>query len=475
MADRLSEVRGISRRRFLTGLALTGGGALAAACAAPAPQVVKEIVKETVVVEVAGTPEIREVEKVVEKVVTAVPPPKEPVKIVSTSQMPVNTWDNSLARAKEQLPDIELTVTNTPVPNWSAYADSVITQIAGGEQLDVIMIAVEGIPLLGSKKILTPLEPLIGPDAEAKAIIDDTHPLLLSMLQYQGKQLELPFSWNNMVMYYNTKIFEDKGIEPPKKGWTWDDFLGVAKQIADVKGTADDLYAYSFWGGGMFGMCAWYFLNGTSPLTDDWQDSNMLDPKVAETLQFLADLILVDKVSPNPTGWDEAGQFHSGHLAMRTCGRWCIASDINAGFETYDLQYQPHKSGDLLTVAGTDGWGIATMSRYPDEAWQVVKLLSGKDASLDMVQLGGNIPTLRSVAEMPEFLDFGPPNTAIFYESLDAAKTVVSPANFNIIEPILDRNYATIWNGEKTVEEAVQAAHTELQAEMDKLKAEMAE
>ena len=86
-----------------------------------------------------------------------------------------------------------------------------------------------------------------------------------------------------------------------------------------------------------------------------------------------------------------------------------------------------------------------------------------------MVQLGGNIPTLRSVAEMDVFKEYGPPNTALFYESLDYAKTVVSPPNFNIIEPILDRNYATIWNGETTVEEAVQIAHEELQAEMEKL------
>ena len=71
---------------------------------------------------------------------------------------------------------------------------------------------------------------------------------------------------------------------------------------------------------------------------------------------------------------------------------------------------------------------------------------------------------------MPEFKEFGPPNTDIFYESLDYAKTVPSPPNFNIVEPILDRHFATIWNGEKSVEEAVQLAHEELQAEMDTLK-----
>jgi multiple sugar transport system substrate-binding protein len=452
-----------NRRQMLKLSGAVALGTMLEACGAQStPQVVEKVVKETV-----------EVQKEVEKVVTATPAPKEAVTIVATSQMSTETFNNAVTRAKDLLPNINLKVTNTQIDNWAGYSDLVITQIAGGEQLDVIMIAVEGVPLLGRKKILTPLESFISADAEAQAIIADTHPLLLKMLQYEGKQLEIPFSWNNMVMYYNTQIFKEKGIDPPKPDWTWDDFITVCTKVASVKGMADDLYAYSFWGGPMFGMCAWYFVNDTSPLTDDWKNSNMLDPKVAETLQFLADLILKYKVSPNPSGWDENGQFNGGHLAMRTCGRWCIAPSLKENFTDYDLQYQPFKSGKIRTVAGTDGWGIAAASRYKDEAWQVVKHLSSKETSLDMVKIGGNIPTLRSVAEMPEFAQYGPANTAIFYASLDAAKTVVAPANFNVIEPLLSRHYATIWSGEKTVQEAVQAAHVELQAEMDKLNKEM--
>lgn len=456
----------INRRDFLRLAGLGSVGVLATACGAaatPAPEVVEKVVE-------------KEVEKVVEKevVVTATPPPQEAVTIIATSQMPIDTWDGSVERSKDMLPGhVNLEVTHTLIDGigWSGYADQIITQIAGGEQLDVIMIAVEGIGLLGSKNVLLPLDTFFEADTEAYDILtNDVHETLRGMLEYEGKLLEYPFSWNNMVMYYNTQIFEEKGIDPPAEDWTWDDFLETSRAVADVKGAADDLYAYSFWGAGMFGMHAWFFGNDTSPLTDDWKDSNMLDPKVAETLQFLADLILVHKVAPNPTGWDEWGQFHAGHLAMRTCGRWCIGGSLSEGFETYDLQYQPHKSGPYRTVAGTDGWGIATLSDYPNEAWEVVKLLSGTEASLDMVKLGGNIPALRSVAEMPEFKEYGPPNTDIFYESLDYAKTVPSPPNFNIVEPILDRHFATIWNGEKSLEEAVQLAHEELQAEMDTLK-----
>ena len=96
------EQRKVSRRRFLRGLALAGGGTALAACA---PKTV--VVKETVVVEGEA--------KVVEKVVTATPLPKEAVNIIATSQMGIATWDNSLERAKDRFSNINMTVTQTGV------------------------------------------------------------------------------------------------------------------------------------------------------------------------------------------------------------------------------------------------------------------------------------------------------------------------------------------------------------------------
>jgi len=448
----------LSRREFVRLAGIGSVGLLATACTG-------------IPVQQAAQPQAAEQGKAEEPAAAA--PAGAPVDVVATSQMPIDTWTNSLERAKERYPNINLRVTNTQIGGigWSGYSDLILTQIAGGEQLDVIMIAIEGLRLLTNKNVLKPLDEFLAVDTEAKEIIEtDVHKTLREMLQVDGKQMEYPFSWNNMVMYYNTAIFEEEGIDPPSTDWTWDDFLETCLKVANVTGGADDRYAYSFWGAGMFGMHAWLFNNDTSVFTPDWMDSNFLDPKVIETVQFLADLILEHKVSPNPTGWDEWQQFHAGHLAMRTCGRWCIGGSLEANFETYDLQYQPHNAGPIKTVAGTDGWGIANVSKAPDEAWEVVKLLSGPEASLDMVKLGGNIPALRSVAEMPEFQEYGPANTAIFYESLEYAATVPSPTNFNIVEPIMDRHLATIWNGERSVEEALQDAHNEIQAEMDKLK-----
>jgi multiple sugar transport system substrate-binding protein len=443
--------RQISRRDMLRLSALTTAGALLAACAPAAPATSGQAAE-------GG----------------AAAPAQGKVKVVAKTSMPISQWETALGRVVGELPNIDLTLTQTVVDGatggWAGYSDSIVTLIAGGEQLDVIMIAIEGLGLLTDKQILAPLDDFLAADTEAKNVLEtDIHPTLREMLQVDSKQMEYPFSWNNMVTYYNTRIFEEKGVEPPSADWTWDQFLDSSLKIANVTGGAEDLYAYSFWGSSAFGMSPWYFNNDTSALTPDWSASNLMDPKVAETLQFLADLILKHKVSPNPQGWDEHAQFVAGHLAMRTCGRWCIAGLLTEEFTDYDLQYQPHKSGSLKTVAGTDGWGVAAATKVAPEAWEVVKFLSSTDAAIDMVKSGGNIPALRSVAEMPVFAENGPANTKIFYESLDFAATVPSPKNFNIVDPILNRHYQTIWNGEKTVEEALNAAHVELQAEMDKL------
>ena len=453
MSEKVSKQ--IGRRDFLKFASLISGGAIMAACAPAAPRHICPGATRR-----GPTP-------------TTAPATKGAVTIRACSSMPIDQLNAFGGQIKDQLTakGITMNIYNTPVPNWSAYADNVITQLAGGDQIDVIMIAIEGIPLLGIKNILVDLAPYLAADPATQNMINnEIPPALTDMLKYKGKQLEIPFSWNNMVLYYNTKIMADAGVTMPLHP-TWDDFLQISQKVANVTGSASDRYAYNFWPSGVFGWLSWFYQNdGQGYLTDDMVDSNLNNPKVAETVQYMADLVLKYKVAPNPKGWDEQGQFLAGNLAMRTCGRWCISGLLQNKFTDYDLVYQPHKSGPILTDAGTDGWGVCSKSKTPNEAFTVAAALSGPEISLAMTKLGGNIPALKSVAALPEFAQYGPKNTAIFFESLSGAKALQAPTNFNIIEPIVDSNLAPIWNGEISVVDGLAKAHTALQAEMDKIK-----
>ncbi len=124
-------------------------------------------------------------------------PAVEQIPVIATTQMPVNIFDNSLERSMEQFPNIDLEVNANGwgEGGWDGYSDTVLTRIAGGEQIYVIMIAIEGLRLLTAKNILVALDDFLAADQPAKDILEgDVHVTLREMLQVDGKQYEYPFS-----------------------------------------------------------------------------------------------------------------------------------------------------------------------------------------------------------------------------------------------------------------------------------------
>jgi len=453
----------LSRRDFLRMSALTAAGAAMASCA---PEVVREVVKETVVVE--ATPQV------VEKAVTATPPPRGKVPVRVTSSHPLPYLDPlAYDLAKERLPHIELTIDQTPFgDSWASYGDNVIIRIAGGEALDLIYMASEVMPLFAYRKVIQPLDPFIEGDPEtSKEIEEDFQHEWWDVFTYKGRRMGHPLGGNVMLMWWNPKIFRELGVKEPWDGWTWDDFLETCLAVADVKGTEEDRYAYS-WYDEAFGIGNWFYNNDTSWLKNDNTESNMDDPKVTESIQFLADLIPKYKVSPQPAGFDRTGNFLAGHLVMVLAGRATVPAMQQAEFTDFNFTYHPHKAGPLRTVVGAGGWAIATMTPHVEESWEVINLLNCFELQRKFIELRGSNVSRKSVMQLPE-VQTGPPgvNMNLFYEALDHAEVVPAPPNFNVVDALMRRWYAKLWAGEITVDELVKGVDEELKAEMEKITA----
>jgi multiple sugar transport system substrate-binding protein len=269
-----------------------------------------------------------------------------------------------------------------------------------------------------------------------------------------------------MVIYYNTKMFKDAGIEPPKEDWTWDDFLAIAKQLTSGSG-ADAVYGFGI-ANFFFGLTPWFLTNGTYQLTDDWSDSNLNDPKVLEAAKFVHDLVHVHKVSPAVEGANTDQLFTAGKLAMSAWGHWPIQGFLANNFRDFDVQYWPRKTAGT-SVHGVGGWSIATASKQKPLAWELIKELTSKATIEASAQAGVAIPARRSVAEGSAFLQF-PSNSKIYYGSLKDSKPVPSPANFNELETIFMRHWGEMMSGAATPEDAFAASHTELSEAMKRLK-----
>ena len=114
-----------------------------------------------------------------------------------------------------------------------------------------------------SKNLLLPLDDYLAQDAGGQELIDDVAQPLIDAFKVDGKIWQIPHSWNNMVIYYNTKMFKDAGYRAAaSEDWTWDDFLATAKKLTTGSG-ADQVFGFGI-ANFYFGLTPWLLTNGTT-------------------------------------------------------------------------------------------------------------------------------------------------------------------------------------------------------------------
>jgi multiple sugar transport system substrate-binding protein len=347
-------------------------------------------------------------------------------------------WDALIAEFTKLHPNITIKYVPTPGDSWGDYFDKLATMIAGGNPPDVSRVAIEGTRLMVSRGLAVPLDDYMKGDPEIDDFLKDVSPKLLEAFRVEGKTYELPFDWNNMIIYYNTKMLQKEGLQPPKKDWSKDDFLTLAQQLTKRSSSGEpEVFGFGFAVQYFSGTVPWMFANGTNLLSDDWTKSNLKDPKVLEALQFMQDLVWKYKVSPKPPAShsDIYSLMAAGKVAMAGGGRWPVLQMTKAGFTDFDIQYFP-KWREQVTEFGLGGVVILKSSRAPKEAWQWVRFLSSKRAHELMTKVGQAIPARRSVAESPAMFELPPKSAKIYYESILGAnaKPVPSPPTYNRIE-----------------------------------------
>jgi multiple sugar transport system substrate-binding protein len=189
----------------------------------------------------------------------------------------------------------------------------------------------------------------------------------------------LPNDFTPMVIYYNVKSFERAGVELPKAGWTWDEFVDTAMRLTlDANGnnaTSPDFDSNNVvqWG---FRVRKWAFewiyrvwqSGGDVIAPDGSTASGYLDsPESIAAITWLRDLVTVKKVAPTPTTLDQMIQqlgfldrFLQGDFAMFDRGHWeLVGLRANAKFEPgiFGVVGQP-QAANRATVLYESGFVI---------------------------------------------------------------------------------------------------------------------
>jgi multiple sugar transport system substrate-binding protein len=377
--------------------------------------IVRETVRETVVVQ--GTPEVVEEEVTriveVEKVVTATPEPEAPGeggKIIlrvgtGDSGEGLNPHQEIIARFEEENPDI---LVQLEAVAGRDYYTRLLTQIAAGDAPDIMQVGDDAVPMFVNAGAFLPLDGFLAGDYPLDTSI--YLPGVLEPGQYEGQQWLLPKDFTPLGVYYNKAIFDEYGVDYPQDGWTWDDLLEKAQALTkDRDGDGrTDLWGLQLTANWTTGFEYWIYAAGGRLISEDGtQYTGYLDSDEAiEAVQFYADLYNVYEVAPPPADfalWAGGNvEFDNGNAAMRIFGRW-----PQAGYHdnpNIDLGVAGMPVGrERANILFWGGFGIFAGTEHPEAAWRFLRYYTGREGS--EVWADWAIPPVASVAEVEGMVD----------------------------------------------------------------------
>ncbi len=306
------------------------------------------------------------------------------------------------AAYKEIIADFEAAHPGTTVTfeafEAQSYATVLSTALAAGAGPDIVHVrAYGGLEVLTAPGYLRPIA-----DGEIPAL--EAFPeaaIQAETMRSDGNLYAVPFASQTLVIYYNTDIFAEQGLEPPED---WNGFLGTLAALKDAgviplaNGTATawqneilvGTVVPSFYGAGFEAD----IVAGTATFED---------PRFVGALAKL--LEIRDYLPSGFTGIDYGSAqqlFLTGRAAMFAGGSWEIANfrrqnpDLN-----FDVMPSPApQAGEprLVSTFFDGGYAINTNTEHEEEALAFLRYTASKPFGDKLVSLLGNISPIPGVA-----------------------------------------------------------------------------
>ncbi len=340
--------------------------------------------------------------------------------------------------------------------SWDKYFDLVRTEWVGDKAPDVMFL--DNIPTwAGREGILEKVQPFVDRD---KLDTNDFYPGLLDLFRYDKALYGLPRDNDTKVIFVNLDMLQEAGLKVPEGGWTWQDLRQAALKLTRRDNQGNIIrYGFAFEPNTWWRLWVWQnggelYDNFTPPLPPT---KLLLNNKPAsEAVQFFADLINVDKVTPNydqmGSGDQIASMFATGKLAMAFGNHTNIAVYGKTPGLRWDVVPLP-AGKKRVNVLGGAGYTIHKNSKHKDEAWAFVKWLTGPVGQALFADTGLLVPARRTVREDNLFLRQQPYNTQVFLQETELGHPYPEFLLSHDVDGLMDEALKPVWLGKATAAE----------------------
>lgn len=407
----------------------------------------------------SGCPEAREPQgqsrgDVVELTYWPAPNPQE----VRLAETLVQEWNRLHTR---------IHVTMQPIPVSQSTEEVLLAAIAGKTTPDVCS-NIQPAALYDFSRAggIIPLDQFA--DFDSVALSRTPSDLLRQFKSADGHFYQIPWKTNPVMMFYNTRMFEEAGVEKVPR--TYSEFLAAAKKLTrDLDGDGQiDVWAGErdirpIWWQRLFDFYSFYIgaSSGKTLLSGGMPDFN--DSASVEVFRFFQDCY--QKNFFPHTYFQGGDPFLLEKKATHFSGPWEIATlrtlAPHVRYSVSPLPVPDNHTGPLYTYGDYKNISIFGTTKHPRETWEFVKFLLRPQSDRLLLKITDQIPVRGDLLTNPLFAQYFRENPemvkfasqAIYTRSIDSG-----PDLKEILDAISQEYEACAVYGRLTPEEAVRDA-----------------
>lgn len=361
-------------------------------------------------------------------------------------------WDGIIESYNEKFPDVNVNLETIP---WANRDQKILTALAANNGPDVFYAIPDQMPQYADVGMLLELDPYLeGYD------MDDFVDTALISTTWKDKLYGLPILQEAYTFFYNIDVIEEIGEDPENLPATWEEFEAWAEKAKDA-----GYYALSYQGGGSMNGTLYPFLwqAGGDVITEN--DEVMINnAEGVEAFEFLNNFYSNGYFPEDSiTALEHDALWQAGEL-LAVMGSGISLSNMQAN-ANFDFVIAPPLSNKEQVTYGTTGmFVVPSNSGNPDAAAEFVKIVTETENQRAFNTVTQYIPTRESAKDIFEDQEYLA-QLASYTEY--ALPGVIHPVG-RAIMPMIQAEIQSMMAGEKSPQEAADAAAEAIEAELAK-------
>jgi multiple sugar transport system substrate-binding protein len=293
---------------------------------------------------------------------------------------------------------------------------------------------------------------------------EDFFPAARDAVTVEGRIRAVPALIDSMAVVYNKKLFRAAGIDPPKAGWTWDDYREIARQLTDADagqfgtgwpGVGDEDTTWRLW------PLVWGA--GGDVLAEGGEEVGYGGEPGLRALDVVNQMAQEDKsvYVDKTVGSEKMYQvLMNGRMGMVPTGPWQLPDIIDAKLD-YGVAPMPTFGGEEVTISGPDAWMLFDNGDARSQAAiEFVRWLTQpeQDATWDVE--AGSLPLRASTAEQAVWQDHVKEIEGLqtFVDVLEDARVRPTIESYPQVSEAVGQAVAGVLLGQKSPAEALDGA-----------------